>query len=68
MEIEQSDLDILNRLMSKTRLHEQEQSDMKYLYAKYIKKDNPIDWRCPICLRGIMDDLIRFGKSAKIKK
>jgi hypothetical protein len=68
MEIEEKDVEILDRLMSRTRLYEREQADMKYLYDKYIKKNNVIDWKCPICLRGIMDDLIRFRKNAKIKK
>ena len=66
--IKKEQLEQINIFRNKSRLDANDISKLKSLYDELINqyKKVIVDWRCPVCLRNVIKELIRFGEKSEI--
>jgi len=66
--IKQEQRDFINYLKNKSRLDANDISKMQILYQELINKYKKVivDWRCPVCLRNVIKELIRFDERSEL--
>lgn len=67
--ITQKDWNEIQRFRNLSRLQPNDISSMRNIYEKYInvRLRKLVDWGCPVCIRGIRDELINFQSQSKIE-
>jgi len=66
--IKKEQLEQINIFRNKSRLDANDISKLKSLYDELINqyKKVIVDWRCPVCLRNVIKELIRFSEKSEI--
>lgn len=66
--ITQEQLDLIGYFRTKSRFDNNDIGKLKDLYTELINQHlkKIVDWRCPYCMRLIIQELIRFSEKAEL--